>query len=389
VKRAAGAPRSKGRSRAKPAPRAAHAFHDLRAGYRANATRILSAVRRVLESGRYILGPEVEAFEAGLAGYLGVPHVVGTGSGTDALELVLRALDVGPGDEVVVPALTAAPTAMAVCAVGARPVLVDIDPATYTMAPGALRQALGARTRAVIPVHLYGQCADMEAIQAAIGNRDVAIIEDAAQAHGARDRGRLAGSIGRAGCFSFYPTKNLGAFGDAGAIATRDAALAERLRSLRSYGQAAGYDFLEPGRNARLDELHAAVLHVKLRSLDRVNARRRRHAARYRAGVRSPSIVLPRERPDGLHVYHQFVVRSPERDRLRAHLVAHGIETLVHYPRALHQMRAFMGRARSVERPIEAERAAAEILSLPIYPELPPRTLAATIEALNGFAPDR
>jgi dTDP-4-amino-4,6-dideoxygalactose transaminase len=362
------------------------AFHDVRAGYRAQAAGILASVRRVLESGRYIVDGEVERFEREFARYLGVPHVVGSSSGTAALELALRALDVGSGHEVVVPALTAPATAMAVVAVGARPVLADIDPVTYTLAPAALERALSRRTRAVMPVHLYGQCADMAAIGRRAAAAGVPVIEDAAQAHGARYRGRSAGTIGRLACFSFYPTKNLGAYGDAGAVATRDGVLAARLRRLRTYGQSGAFAFGEPGVNARLDELQAAVLRVKLRTLERGNARRRVHAARYRRGIRVPGVVLPIEAPGCHHVYHQFVVRTPARDQLRAHLAARGIETLVHYPRALHQLAAFQGRARIAAQPSEAARAAAEVLSLPIYPELPPSVLRAVIAAVNAFA---
>ena len=362
------------------------AFHDVRAGYRAQAAGLLASVRRVLESGRYILDREVERFEREFARYLGVPHVVGTSSATAALELALRVLDVGSGHEVVVPALTAPATAMAVVAVGARPVFADIDPTTYTMAPAALERALSRRTRAVIPVHLYGQCADMAAIGRRAATAGVPVIEDAAQAHGARYRGRPAGSIGRLACFSFYPTKNLGAYGDAGAVATRDGALAARLRRLRTYGQSGAFAFGEPGLNARLDELQAAILRVKLRRLERGNVRRRAHAARYRRGIRVAGITLPVEAPGCRHVYHQFVVRTAVRDRLRAHLAARGIETLVHYPRALHQLAAFQGRARIVAQPREAVRAAAEVLSLPIYPELPPSVLRAVIAAVNAFA---
>ena len=365
------------------APRAA--FHDVRAGYRAQAPRIVAAVRRVLESGRYILDREGERFEAAFARYLGVPHVIGTGSGTAALELALRALDVGRGDEVVVPALTAPATAMAVAAVGARPVFADIDPATYTLAPAALERAFTKRTRAVIPVHLYGQCADMTAIGRLATSAGIPVIEDAAQAHGARYRGRRAGTIGRLACFSFYPTKNLGAYGDAGAVATREAALAARLRRLRSYGQSGAFAFSEPGLNGRLDELQAAILRLKLRGLERGNARRRAHAAHYRRGIRSPRIALPVEAAGRHHVYHQFVVRTAARDRLRTHLAARGIATLIHYPRALHELQAFEGCGRVTEPLREATRAAAEVLSLPIYPELPLAVLRAVIAAVNAF----
>jgi dTDP-3-amino-3,4,6-trideoxy-alpha-D-glucose transaminase len=369
-------------------------FHDVLAGYRAQEQELLAAARRVLESGQYILGAEGLAFEEEFARYLGVEHVVGVANATQALELSLRALDVGPGDEVVVPALTAAPTAMAVLAAGAVPVLADIDPGTFTMDPASLRACLSPATRAVIPVHLYGQCADMDALvtvlreAAAPGAAPVPIVEDAAQAHGATDRGRMAGSMGAVGAFSFYPTKNLGAFGDGGALSTRDAALAARLRRLRSYGQVDGYDFAEPGLNARLDELHAALLRVRLPALDHGNDLRRRHALRYLEELRHSrlrGLVLPVERATGCHAWHQFVVRCDRRDALRAHLAAHGVETLVHYPRAVHRMTALTGRSRWPAPPVQAERAAAEVLSLPIYPELPAAHQDAVIAALRAF----
>jgi len=366
-------------------------FHDLLAGYRAQEQELLAAVKRVLESGQYILGKEGAAFEAEFARYLGVEHVIGVANATEALQLALLALDVKPGDEVVIPALTAAPTAMAVLAVGAVPVLADIDPETFTMDPASLRVCLTSRTRVVAPVHLYGQCADMDALvgvlneAAAAGLARIPILEDAAQAHGARYRGRMAGSLGAVAAFSFYPTKNLGTFGDGGALSTRDAALAARLRRLRSYGQVEGYDFAEPGLNARLDELHAAILRVRLTLLDRGNELRRRHAQRYRDEVRSTRFTLPVERRTGHHAWHQFVVRCEQRDELRAHLAAAGIETLIHYSRALHRMTALAGRARWPAVPEHAERAAAQILSLPIYPELPAAHQAAVIAALNEF----
>jgi dTDP-4-amino-4,6-dideoxygalactose transaminase len=366
-----------------PDPPARWPFHDLHAGFVARRDELLAAVARVFASGHYVLGPEVAAFEREFAGFLGVPHVVGVANATDALELALRALDVGPGDEVVIPALTAAPTAMAVLAVGAVPVLTDVDPAFFVMDPGSLRAAVSARTRAVVPVHLYGQCADMDAVLDVAKSVGAAVVEDCAQAHGARCRGRVAGTMGRVAAFSFYPTKNLGAFGDGGALATPDAALAERLARLRFYGGVPGYDFVEPGRNSRLDELQAALLRVQLTALAAGNERRRLHARRYREGITNGAVTLPPER--GEHVWHQFVVRCRRRDALRAHLAASGLPTLVHYPRALSQMKAVAARARVAAPPREAERAAAEILSLPIYPEMPEAQQAAVIEAVNGF----
>jgi dTDP-3-amino-3,4,6-trideoxy-alpha-D-glucose transaminase len=361
-------------------------FHDLLAGYRAQEGELREALLRVLESGRYLLGEELAAFEREFAGVVGTRHAVGVSSGTDALVLALRALDLGPQDEVVVPALTAAPTAMAVCAAGARLVLADVDAATLTLDPDALAAALSPRTRAVIAVHLYGQCADWDALAHVCAGRPIALIEDVAQAHGATLAGRQAGTLGLAAAFSFYPTKNLGALGDAGALLTDDEALAARVRRLRTYGGVDGYDFVEPGLNARMDELQAAVLRVRLARLPDGNAARRRHAARYRAELSNPLVTLPTEREGATHVYHQFVVRCAARDALAAHLAARGLATLVHYARPLHRMTAFAsGRATWAEEPERAARAAAEVLSLPIQPELGAEHQGEVIAAVNAF----
>lgn len=360
-------------------------FHDLRAAVVARRDELLAAVARVLDGGTYVLGPEVRAFEQEFARACDAAHCIGVGSATEALQVAFLALRIGAGDEVVVPALTAAPTAMAVVAVGARPVFADIDPAAFTMTPAALRSCLTERTKLVVPVHLYGQCADVDALAAVVSGTGIPLLEDAAQAHGARDRGRLAGSMGVAAAFSFYPTKNLGALGDGGALTTNDATLAERMRRLRTYGLVDGYDVVEPGINARLDELHAAMLRVRLKYLDADNELRRAHAARYHAEVANPRITLPRERAGAHHVWHQFVVRCADRDALRAHLARNGVETLTHYPRALSRMTAFAPLMVGRPRPIEAERAGDEILSLPIYPELPREHQNAVIRALNTF----
>ena len=372
-------------------------FHDLLAGYRAQEGEILAAVRRVLESGHYILGREVAAFEAEYAAFLGVPHVVGVASATEALQVALLALDVRPGDEVCIPALTAAPTAMAVLAVGATPVLVDVDLGTCTMDPASLAAALSPRTSVVVPVHLYGQCADLDTIArvvhegaadgtaAGVTRRPIAILEDAAQAHGATDGGRLAGSMGRIAAWSFYPTKNLGTFGDGGALSTADVALAARCRRLRMYGQVEGYDFAEPGLNARLDELHAAILRVRLTRLAASNATRQATATRYLAEIRHPAVTLPAVRAGCEHVWHQFVVRTEKRDALAAHLASRGLQTLVHYARALSQMTALKERAVVRQAPRRAEQAAAQVLSLPIYPEMEPGHADEVIAAVNDW----
>ncbi|RIL07501.1 MAG: erythromycin biosynthesis sensory transduction protein eryC1 [Proteobacteria bacterium] len=360
-------------------------FHDLGAQYRAHRAEIDAAVARVLAGGEYVLGAEGRAFEAEYAAHAGARFAVGVASGMAALELGLLALGVGAGDEVAIPALTAVPTAMAVLSVGATPRLVDVALETCLMDPKALEHEIGPRTRAVIPVHLYGQCADMDAIGAIAARHGLAVLEDCAQAHGARDRDRPAGTLGAAGAVSFYPTKNLGAYGDAGAIVTDDAALAERCARLRNYGNRGGFDFVEPGRNERLDDLHAAVLRVKLRHLDAWNERRRANAARYREALAASAVALPALRAEAHHVYHQFVVRCERRDALREHLAAAGVPSLVHYPLALHDVEALRGRAVFREPPQRAAEAARTILSLPIYPELPADHQARVVEAVRRF----
>lgn len=360
-------------------------FHDLRASFSAQREAILAAVTRVLDGGWYILGKEVQAFEAEFARFVGAKHAIGIGNATEALQVALMALDVGAGDDVVVPALTAAPTAMAVCAVGARPVFADVDRNTFVVTAATIERALTPKTKVVIPVHLYGQCVDMDPLIQLARARGVRVLEDCAQCQGAKDRGRSAGTMGVAAAWSFYPTKNLGAFGDGGALTSEDDAFAARMKRLRNYGAIEGYDFAEPGLNARLDELHAAILRVKLGTLAANNERRRATAARYQAELRNPLITLPTERSGAYHVWHQFVVRCATRDRLRTFLAERGIETLIHYPRALHHMQAFAKRGHSPVEPRESARAAAEILSLPIYPELPADHLARVIEAVNAF----
>lgn len=361
-------------------------FHDLGAQYRAQRGEIDAAVARVLASGEYVLGAEGRAFEAEFAAWCGARHVVGVASGMAALELALLALGIGAGDEVAIPAMTAVPTAMAVLSVGATPRLVDVELATCLMDPASLAHELSERTRAVIPVHLYGQCADLDAIGRVAAERAIPLVEDCAQAHGARDCGRPAGTVGAASAWSFYPTKNLGAFGDAGALATGDPGLAERFARLRNYGNRGGFDFVEPGRNERMDDLHAAMLRVKLRHLDAGNAARRAHAARYRDALAESAVALPVERAGAHHVFHQFVVRSDRRDALREHLAKDGIPSLVHYPLALQEVEALRERVVFRDAPARAALAARTILSLPIYPELPADHQARVIDAILRFS---
>jgi dTDP-4-amino-4,6-dideoxygalactose transaminase len=346
-------------------------LNDLRASYLALREEIDAAVAETLDSGWYILGHQTAAFEAEFAAYTRTAGCVGVNSGTDALTLALRACQIGPGDEVITVAHTAVATVAAIRLAGATPVLVDVDPHTYTMDPHALEAAITPATRAVIPVHIYGQAADLPAIQAITRRYGFFFIEDCAQAHGATLDGQPLGSFGDLAAFSFYPTKNLGALGDGGAVVGQNAALLERVRLLHEYGwkPAARYVSQVEGTNSRLDELQAAILRVRLRHLDAHNNARRAAAAAY-TELLPATIVRPRERIGATHVYHLFVVRVPQRDQVRRSLEAAGIGTAIHYPVPVHRQPAY---GRGVVRcgPMPAtERLADEILSLPMYPTL-------------------
>ena len=359
-------------------------FNDLRAAYLAMQQEIDAAVAAALDSGWYILGRQVAAFETEFAAFTHTVGCVGVNSGTDALVLALRACGVGPGDEVITVAHTAVATVAAIRLAGAVPVLVDIDPQTYTMDPQALEAAITGATRAVIPVHIYGQAADLTSIQAITRRHGLLLIEDCAQAHGATLHGQPLGSFGDLATFSFYPTKNLGALGDGGAVVGRDAALLDRVRLLHEYGwtPAARYVSQIEGTNSRLDELQAAILRVKLRHLDAHNAARRALAAAYDELLPS-AVVRPFERPGATHVYHLYVVRVPQRDRLRRSLDAAGIGTAIHYPVPVHQQPAYgQGVVRCGALPV-TEQAAAEILSLPMYPSLTLAQVTRVADALT------
>jgi UDP-N-acetyl-3-dehydro-alpha-D-glucosamine 3-aminotranferase len=329
--------------------------------------RLVAAIGAVLDSGRFILGPEGRAFEREVGAFLGGVHAVGCASGTDALVLALRALEIGVDDEVIVPAFTFAATAEAVVLVGATPVFADIDLETFTIDPSSVAELLGPRTRAVIPVHLFGQCASMGALRALTDAHGLRIVEDAAQAIGAKWRGVPAGGLGHVAAFSFFPTKNLGASGDGGMVTTTDARLAERLRELRVHGRRAD-THASIGLNSRLDELHAAVLRVKLPLLAAWNERRRSIAARYRGAVRAGGAIAPIERDGAHHVYNQFTLRTSRRAQLAARLAARGVETAIYYPTTLPAQPAYARWARG--RLARAERAAVEVISLPIHPWL-------------------
>jgi dTDP-3-amino-3,4,6-trideoxy-alpha-D-glucose transaminase len=345
-------------------------FGNLRAHYEAFRGEIDAAIRRTLDSGWYVLGRELAAFEQEFAAYIGVRHCVGVGNGTDAIEIALRALEIGAGDEVITVSHTATFTAIGIAGAGAEPVFVDIDEHSYTMAPKAAARALTPKTKAVVPVHLYGAAADLDGIARELGH-GIPIIEDVAQAHGATLRGRRLGSIGTLGCFSFYPSKNLGCFGDGGAVTTNDDTLAERLRQIRNGGQADRYQHVVLGVNSRLDELQAAILRAQLPHLDAMNQRRREIAARYNAGLSGLSgLSLPRDPPPELSfVYHLYVVRSAGRDALREALARQGIATQVHYPIPAHRQKAFARSSDNTNLPL-TDRVCGEVLSLPMYPEL-------------------
>ena len=359
-------------------------FTDLRAQYLSIKAEIDAAVARVLDSGWYILGQEVAAFEREFAAYCGAAECVGVGSGTEALHLALLACGIGPGDEVITVSHTSVATVAAIALTGARPVLVDVDAETYTMDPASLEAAVTPRTRAIIPVHLYGHPADLSPILQLARRIGAWVIEDCAQAHGASYQGRSVGTWGDLGCFSFYPTKNLGALGDGGAVVGRDPALIERIRLLREYGWTtqARYVSQVRGLNSRLDELQAAILRVKLRYLDSWNETRRMLAARYQAWLPS-SIAKPIERPGSRHVYHLYVVRVPNRDRLRTRLHEMGIGTGVHYPIPVHLQPAYQALALPAGSLAHTEQLVSEILSLPMSPMLAEEQIAEVAEAIR------
>ena len=348
---------------------------------REDAAAVRAAIERVVSSGWYVLGPEVAAFETEFADACGAGHAVGVGTGTDAIALILRALGIGPGDEVITTPLSAAYTALAVMMVGARPVFADIDPERLTLDPAAAERAVTPRTRAILPVHLYGQAADMDALQQVASRHSLALVEDACQAHLATAGGQPVGTIGVAGAFSFYPTKNLGALGDGGAIVTGDGMLATRLRRLRNGGQTDRYHHLEPGLNSRLDEMQAAILRARLPYLRSWTERRRTVAAAYRAALVGARLNVLREFDAG-HVYHLFVVRTKHRAELQQRLAADGIETLVHYPVPIPRQPALASQD-PADCP-EAARACEEVLSLPLHPGLTDQDVAAVAASVHA-----
>lgn len=363
---------------------------DLHAEYEGLRAPVLEAVERVLSSQQFILGPEVAALEEEVARYTGARYAVGCASGSDALLLALMALDVSAGDEVITTPYSFFATASAITRLQARPVFVDIDPATFNINPSLIEDAITERTRAIMPVHLYGQCAEMRALREISRRHNVPLIEDAAQAIGADDEGR-AGSMGRIGCFSFYPTKNLGAAGDAGMLTTDDEELRERLRRLRAHGAEERYFHKEVGINSRLDSMQAAILRVKLPHLDEWSDARRENAKRYRylftdAGL-AEEVRLPFEREGVRHIYNQFVIRvdAHRRDALREHLKQEGVGTEVYYPVPLHLQECFRFLGYRAGDFPESERAARETIALPIYAQLTLEQQEHVVEAVNRF----
>jgi dTDP-4-amino-4,6-dideoxygalactose transaminase len=362
-------------------------FLDLRRETAAFRRELDTAMGAVLDEGRFVLGPAVARFENAFAEWCGAGHAVGVASGTDAITIALQALGIGPGDEVITAANSCVPSVAGIEATGATPVLVDAVESTQTIDVGLVAEALTERTRAVVPVHLYGRCADMGPLLALARAHGLKVVEDAAQAHGAEGAGRRAGSLADAAAFSFYPTKNLGALGDGGAVVTSDPDVADRARMLRSYGERERYDSVIRGTNSRLDSLQAAILSVKLARLEERNERRREIAALYQEGLAGLQLDLPEPVGDGLHAFHLYVVRVRDRDAVAERLLVEGVETLVHYPRAIHEHPAYASLAGPGTLPV-SERLAREVLSLPLYPELADGEAEQVVAALRKTLPE-
>jgi len=340
------------------------------AQYQRHKAEIDQAIHKVLERGWYILGEEVQNFESEFADYIGVDFAISVGSGTDALHIALRAFDIGPGDEVITVSNTAVATVAAIELCGASPVLVDIDPITYTLDPERLPEQISSRTKAIIPVHLYGRPVDMAPIMEIARKFNIRVIEDCAQAHGATYHGDKVGSLGHMGCFSFYPTKNLGALGDGGMVVTDNPELAEKMSLLRQYGWADRYISQIPGWNSRLDEIQASILRVKLKYLDTDNAARAHLASVYNHKLNGCKLDLPKGGHTYQHVYHLYVIRTERRDELKAYLTEKNIGTAIHYPQPIHLQTAYSGRLIGSDQLSVTERISRQILTLPIYPEL-------------------
>ena len=363
-------------------------FLDLKAHHQPHRQEFLDAIAEVIDQSAFAGGPFVARFEEDFARYCGVKHAIGVGNGTDAIWLVLLALGVGPGDEVITVPMTFMATAEAISYAGAKPVFVDIDEKSYTMDPAQLERAITPRTKAIIPVHLYGQVADMDPILEIAARHKIPVIEDACQAHGAEYKGRRAGSLGVAGAFSFYPGKNLGAFGEAGAVTTNDPALAERVKVLREHGQPRKYYHSHIGWNGRMDGIQGAVLRIKLKYLEAATEQRRAHAAHYRRLLQScSSIVLPAEAPARRHVYHLYVILADQRDALIAEMGRRGVGCAIHYPIPVHLQDAYRHLGLGEGSFPVTERVARRLVSLPMFPELTPsqiETVAAELRSVVG-----
>ena len=358
---------------------------DLAREYQEIQGPIDEAIARVLSRGWFILGPEVEAFEAVFADFVGVPYCIGCASGTEAIALALMACDVGPSDEVITVAHTAVPTVTAISMTGARPVFVDIHSETCLMDVAQVEAAITRHTRAIVPVHLYGQCADMEPLLALSQRYGIPIIEDCAQAHGAQYKGRRAGSIGKLGAFSFYPSKNLGCYGDGGAVVTGDSDLAQQLKMLRNYGQRQRYYHETKGLNSRLDEIQAAILGVKINHLDRWNKRRQSIARIYNDGLRELPVTIPTEAKHAEHIYHLYVIQVEQRDALQEYLAQRGVQALVHYPIPVHRQTAYADLGIGPGSLPVTECVAERVLSLPMYPQIGDDEIFAVIESIVRF----
>jgi dTDP-4-amino-4,6-dideoxygalactose transaminase len=359
-------------------------YLDLNAQHADLREEITAAIGRVFDSGQFVLGEEVEAFEQEFAAYLGVRHAIAVNSGTSALHLALLASHIGPGDEVITVPFTFVATAAAICYTGARPVFVDIDPRSFTMAVDQIAGAITPRTRAIMPVHLYGQPADMDPILEIAARHGLQVIEDAAQAHGAEYKGRRVGAIGDLACFSFYPGKNLGACGEGGMVVTNDAARAQTMRQLRDWGQDRKYHHVMRGFNYRMDGIQGAILRIKLRRLDGWTTARRLRAAQYDRILAGSDVMTPASMPYARHAYHVYAVRSPERDALQRTLKAFGVQTAIHYPIPVHLQPAYSDLGFGPGAFPHAECAAREELSLPIYPEMSPTALELVASAVRN-----
>jgi len=357
-------------------------FVDLQAQHAPIRDEMERAFRGLVDRGDFILGAAVEKFEAEYAAYIGVRHAVGVGNGLSAIELALRAHGIGPGDEVITPANTFIATVLAIMSVGATPVFVDMDPATYTIDPRAIPAAVTSKTRAIVPVHLYGQPIDLDAVMEAAARHHLLVVEDAAQAHGARYKGKRAGSIGHSAAFSFYPSKNLGAVGDAGMITTNDDAAAAKMRLLRNYGQRVKYYHSVAGTNSRLDTVQALVLGIKLPHLDGWNAARRRHAAMY-TSLLAGHVGTPAASPDVEHIYHLYVIETDRRDAVQQRLKSRQIDSGIHYPVPAHLQDACAPLGYKPGTFPATEKAAGRILSLPMYAELTPQQIEYVAEAVR------